>query len=1323
MLSRALLFGFLALASCFALPSESSAFGDETSGYLKRTNWAETMVQSRVALPVPNDADLVSFGRWYTTGPIRSSGFEATFFPEEEGGLALDAKQGKYRWRAQDGWPNGPVHALPTKGNTHTTYLMRTINCTKPRQLKAGFGSDDGMVAWLNGRQIVYHPDNRGAAPNSDQVVLDLKPGENTLLIKIYNQGGGHGFYFGTELGQYEPAVRLAEQIERDFPLQAGWLRRDLGDRYVDWFMEGGNLWFEKNMLNRALQRLADNGAAMRLEYETLLDEKVAPHDPRWLDLFERACRFSDLLVQLEAIDVEGVRLAIEDTAARFPDRYSAEPYLARLDRLEQQQAALEAKAIRGTVEDIAPRMAWMHSFLAFQREALLANPLLDFDQILLLRRDFGTQATDVIGKSLGMPTLNSHTHDTINHRGWDNQICVLSDLRGDGDWHTLYTPPGGEILCELDLHFDADRIMFSSIGSHDRWHLFEMNVADSTTKQLTPDDLPDVDFFDSCYLPNGKIATTSTATYQGLPCENGGKPMACIYLLDPETKEMRQITFEQDSDWCPTVLNNGRLLYLRWEYTDIPHYFTRILFHCNPDGTNQTEYYGSNSYFPNAFYFARPIPDHPTKVVGIVGGHHGISRSGQMLILDPALGRHEADGVVQSIGHSGEEVEPIIVDRLYNEIWPHYLHPYPLNDKYFLAAVKPTKDSLWGIYLVDVFNNRTLIAEAPGAALLEPFPLRSTETPPVIPDKIDPNSKEATVYLSNVYYGPGLADVPEGKVKNLRLFAYHYAYNKTGGHASCGIESSWDVKRVLGTVPVDEDGSANFRIPANTPISIQPLDEEGRALQLMRSWMVGMPGEVVSCVGCHEKQNDVVPNRRTYAALRMPSRIEPFYGEARPFSYRCEIQPVLDKYCTGCHNDDATAKTVYGRTIPNFVSSDGQSSYQAIQQFVRRPGPESDYHMFNNMEYHASTSELIQMLEKGHHNVQLDDETWQKLYTWIDLNAPYRGNWEPNEWREQEQISRRLELAGRFAGMMADPEREYRTALASLTRLAPVKPIMPERLPEPDITVPQVPDWPFSADEARQRQGEQAAKRIQLADGISLDMARIPAGRFVMGSAAGSVDELPLTETAIEQPFWMGTGEITNEQFALFDPAHDSRYIDRGGKDHNGRGYPANEPRQPVIRITWHQAVAFCDWLSEKTGKRFTLPTESQWEWACRAGTDTDLWYGSIGDDFAPFANLADQSGAKAKVTPFATIRQVNDGVSFSDMADQFVPNPWGLRNMHGNVAEWTRSAYADGDRRVVRGGSWRDRPHRATSSYRLAYEPYQRVFNVGFRVVCTDK
>ncbi len=1050
----------------------------------------------------------------------------------------------------------------------------------------------------------------------------------------------------------------------------------------------------------------------------------------------------------LPAVNVASLRLAVEDMAKTFGDRYDGGRYLKQIEQFERKIAELETARARGDGKPDAEIPQLVEDLVRLQREALLANPLLDFDKLLVLRRNFGDAATKVISTSLGMPSLNSHTHDTIRHRGWDNEICVLSELRGQGKLTSLYGPPNQEIICEMDLHFDGRRLMFSSIGTHDRWQLFEINTDGTGLKQLTPDDLPDVDFFDSCYLPNGKIATTSTAPYQGLPCENGGKPMACLYLLDPATMDLRQFTFEQDSDWCPTVLNNGRLLYLRWEYTDIPHYFSRILFHCNPDGTNQVAYSGSNSCFPNAFYFARPIPQHPTKVVGIAGGHHGISRSGQMLILDPARGRQEADGVVQTMLKRGQETEPIMVDRLFNGVWPHFLHPYPLSEKYFLVAAKlDSNQSLWGIYLIDVFDNMTLLKEVPGAALLEPLPLRPTQTPPVVPDKVNLKSKQAVVYLTDVNYGAGLKDVPRGTVKELRLFAYHYAYLGTGGHASCGTESSWDIKRVLGTVPVEEDGSAFFRIPANTPISIQPLDEDGAALQLMRSWMVGMPGEVVSCVGCHENQNDSVPNQRTVAALRAPSKIEPWYGSPRPFSFRYEVQPVLDKYCVGCHHPDTehqgkgrqgTARQLaYGGRIPDLSGERGKGSYDALQRFVRRPGPESDIHMFPPMEYHAGTSELIQMLRKGHHNVQLDREAWQRLVTWIDLNAPWRGQWQPRDWRNQQQRQRRLELSRQYANLDTDPEFEYEEMVALFEDRDPIEPIMPEPPPAEKIETPRVAGWPFSSGDAGSRQsaaGAEVQRVIQLSDHVKLELSLIPAGGFVMGSVRGSADERPLAKVRIERPFWMGTMEISNQQYALFDPSHDSRYIDRSGKDHSNRGHQANAPQQPVIRIAWHRARDFCRWLSEQTGERFVLPTEAQWEWACRAGSNNDLWFGSIDDDFAQFANLADQSGGKERVTPFAFIAKVNDRVGIPRSVDGWQANPWGLKNVHGNVAEWTLSSYrgypyhgddgrndpSQGGLKVVRGGSWRDRPHRATSSFRLAYQPYQRVFNVGFRVVC---
>ena len=160
----------------------------------------------------------------------------------------------------------------------------------------------------------------------------------------------------------------------------------------------------------------------------------------------------------------------------------------------------------------------------------------------------------------------------------------------------------------------------------------------------------PDADNYDACYLPNGRILFCSTRCFQGVPCVGGGNTVANLFLMDADGGNTRQLCFDQDHNWCPTVLNNGRVLYSRWEYSDAPHYFTRLLFHMNPDGTGQMEYYASNSMWPNSMFYARPIPNHPTKIVAVISGHHGVPRMGELLMFDPARGRREATGVVQRI-------------------------------------------------------------------------------------------------------------------------------------------------------------------------------------------------------------------------------------------------------------------------------------------------------------------------------------------------------------------------------------------------------------------------------------------------------------------------------------------------------------------------------------------------------------------------------------------------------------------------------------------------------------------------------------------------
>ncbi|HYW81188.1 MAG TPA: SUMF1/EgtB/PvdO family nonheme iron enzyme, partial [Thermoguttaceae bacterium] len=604
--------------------------------------------------------------------------------------------------------------------------------------------------------------------------------------------------------------------------------------------------------------------------------------------------------------------------------------------------------------------------------------------------------------------------------------------------------------------------------------------------------------------------------------------------------------------------------------------------------------------------------------------------------------------------------------------------------------------------------------------------------------------------------------------------FTYHFAYQKLAGISHrVGADGPWEPKRVLGTVPVEADGSALFRVPANMPISIQPIDDQGRALQLMRSWTTAMPGEVVSCVGCHEQQNSTPPNQNSLAAKRLPSTIEPWLGPVHGFSFRRDVQPVVDKYCVACH-DGSPRKD--GRTIPDLRGDQGrfvvlqgggpapqiiegesledllgkyggvfEPSYFTLRGLIRTGGFESDIRLLNPGEFHVETSELIQMLQKGHHGVELDDEAWNRLFTWIDLNGPCHGTWAETvgEAHTADYRNRRIDLWKTYANIDGDYEA------VPPTPAKPIVPVRPKRVAPIKVDVPHVAGWPFDAKEAQRRQSAagKTSRTIDLGDGVALEMVLVPAGRFVMGDPSGQCDERAVAAVTIDRPFWIGRFEVTNEQYLQFDPDHDSRFEHKGSWSFWERhlGWPLNGPAQPVVRISQQEAEAFCQWLSRKTGGRVTLPTEAQWEYACRGGTAGQFSYGDVDTDFAPFANLAD-----------ATIRQLafdTDGRHTADMtprddrfddgqlvtADvgQYEPNAWGLHDMHGNVWEWTRSAYRaypyvadDGrndptaaDRHVVRGGSWRDRPERCRSAYRLSYPAWQKVYNVGFRVVCEAK
>ncbi|MBI9016245.1 MAG: SUMF1/EgtB/PvdO family nonheme iron enzyme [Phycisphaerae bacterium] len=1106
------------------------------------------------------------------------------------------------------------------------------------------------------------------------------------------------------------------------------------------WFVSPDSTATEKQAYKQ-LQAISGDDGSFTKRFNALA--KASSNDPRWLcllaDIQARVDQLQAIDKQIDNVNVQALQRAIADLSKTFPDKYTKGSQFAKqLDELSVNVDQIKAGLKTGDTASINKAQ----QLIDLQKEILFSNPLLDFDKLILIKR-----------KGMGLST-NWTSNSAVPQRGYDSEIIQISLKNLQLEPEVIFKAPDTEIIADIDLHFDCDKMMFSMPDKRRLWQVWEVKTDGTGLKQVTPGKETDVHNYDACYLPGGKIIFNSTASMASVPCITGSHKISNLYTMDPKDQKIRQLCFDQEHNWNPTVMNNGRVIYTRWEYTDTPHSNSRLLFHMNPDGTNQVAYYGSNSYWPNSVFYTRPIPDHPTMVVGVVTGHHGQAQHvGELLLFDPTKGRHEAKGVVQRIPGYGKPVEPIIRDQLVAGSWPQFAFPFPLSDKYFLVTAKLNPQAQWGIYLVDVFDNMQLIIDSPDYFLAEPVPLVKRPAPPVIPEMINPDSKEANVFIADIYEGPGLKDIPKGTVKKLRLFSYTYSYDGVGGlYGSIGIDGPWDMRRIIGTVPVEADGSAMFKIPANTPIAIQPLDADGKSLALMRSWFVGMPGELVSCVGCHEPQNSTPTLHRSIAMRKKPAEIQSWYGPTRNYAFAREVQPVLDKYCAGCHDGTDSGMPYlkgdkmladYRTTMHGHAPNGGRytQAYADLFPYVRGPGIESDYHLLTPMEFHADTTELIQMLKKGHNNVKLDKEAWDRLYTWIDMNTPYHGSWSTIEGKRMlAKENRRAELRKLYANV--DENHEV------YPPLPPSEEFVMPKLTDSDIHIPRIKcdNWPFDAATAQKMQ-DKAPRIIDLGNGIQMKLVYIPAGEFVMGSYTGHKDERPVGITEVEG-FWMGELEVTNEMYAQFDPSHDSKQETRNGYQFGVHGYPENAPGQPAIRLSWAEAMDFCQWLSKRTGKNFSLPTETQWEYACRAGSDQEFSFGDLNTDFSAYSNLAD-----AKIKEFANNpyeidapyknpskyddyipkdERFNDGAKVTIASGSYKANPWGLKDMHGNAAEWTRSLYmpyttdpavrdninATGPR-VIRGGSWRDRPCRATSSFRLSYEPYHKVFNVGFRVI----
>ncbi len=1117
--------------------------------------------------------------------------------------------------------------------------------------------------------------------------------------------------------------------------------------------------------LNKVMAQL-DDSSLFRSQLNEI-DAKQGCKAELYAELKLQVLEILDIQEQLVWINPINIRKAYKDFAKS--DKYDKEKYGALLSELETACRVGYGAMYSGNCSAInnAKKIIEVASTI------LKSNPELDFDKIIVAKYNLGDKARSVMAPALGTERNNWSNQMTASKKGFDAEISEVSSLRAEQNFRTIYKAKDGAPINHFQLHWDAEKMMFTTVDDRGLWNMFEVGVDGSGVHKLIDNPEEDLEFVDGSYLPDGRILAITNIGYQGVPCVHGSDAVGNMSIYDPTTKSLRRTTFDQDANWNPVVMNNGRVMYVRWEYTDLTHYFSRIVMHANPDGTETKALYGSGSFFPNSTFDIRPLPGRGTQFVGVVSGHHGVARSGRMMLFDPAKGRKEISGIVQEFPFSTRAIDPIIKDRLVDGVWPQFIKPYPINEKYYLVSAKLSPSSLWSIYLVDIYDNMIPLIEGEGLGFTSPTVVEKRVTPPVIPDKVDLTKKNGTIFIQDIYEGEGLLDVPRGTVKKLRLFAYEYAYIKSpSDHHAQGIQSGWDIKRILGEVDVEEDGSAIFNVPANTPISIQPLDSEGRAIQWMRSWTTAMPGEVVSCVGCHEDQNSVVTPKRVIASMKAPSELDAPKDGVRPFLFALEVQPILNRACVSCH-DGSGSLNMTGELKPTYKKPIDQQKkmvryslneeeleeylgytegYLAIHPFVSRQGPEADAWVMKPYEYHASTSELVKILKAGHHGVELTDKEWRKLYEWIDLNAPFHSSFTQLDYRGINQIDRRRELSKKYNNVDVNWEKEIEDYTKIIASRGDIVAERPQKEEKSYTNIVKAKGWPIDPAKAvaMQEEFDDNIKKVEIAEGVTLVFRKVPSGAFVMGSNSYGRQAAPEHKVKIDKAFWIGEIEITQEQFNVVFPEHDNRYLAQMWKDHTGPGYAANKPEYPVIRVSWEEAMEYCEELSKKTGLKITLPTEAQWEWACRAGSNDDFWYGNNNSNFGKYENLADVQLEKMAVNGvnpqpmhknnkwfkywnfLPKVATVDDGNMLIAEGKMYKANPWNLYDMHGNVGEWTRSSYdvypfnakkdADLDTKTIKGGNWLSRPKNAGAAYREGYYKWQKANNVGFRLVINE-
>lgn len=599
----------------------------------------------------------------------------------------------------------------------------------------------------------------------------------------------------------------------------------------------------------------------------------------------------------------------------------------------------------------------------------------------------------------LQKPGQSFETHDLIRNRLPKGNYTTLS-LSYDAK--TIYFA-FAERAAEKPDYYSPQRQCF---------HLFAMEADGSNLRQLT---FGPQDDFDPCPLPDGGIAFMSSDRGGFTRCNNPWEPLPAhtLHRLAPDMKTRRTLSFHETSEWHPSVLHDGRIVYIRWDYVDRSAANFHGLWVSNPDGTGTAAIFANYTMDINACYQPRAIPG-SRKIVFIAGAHHA-NVGGSLVLLDPDKVAFDAETGQDNL-HSTERLTPEVCFPE-SAGWPKsYFHaPWPLSEDFFLVGFSfdplpgmssgTTTDTFTGLYYFDRFGNMELMYRQDGISSMYPIPFRNRPAPPAIASTRDPEMGAFGEFLLadvNAGHFPMPSDRP---IRELRIFQVlpksrtHVANDPRIGYANA--ESA---RMLLGTVPVEKDGSAYFRAPAGKPLYFQAVDQHGRAVQTMLSVAYLQPGERRSCIGCHEyrTQSPVAPGQRLLAAQRQASEITPGPNGTRPFSFPLLVQPILDRHCVRCHDGSAGADKSK-LLLTGTSRGDFSEAYSNLRPFVRWyewGGETIDSIVSKPGRCGADESTLTKIVTNSirSNRVRMTDEELRAIYLWLDANAPFYGTYETDE-------------------------------------------------------------------------------------------------------------------------------------------------------------------------------------------------------------------------------------------------------------------------------------------------------------------------------------